>query len=231
MTFFEDHGLLVEVGKQREPNQNHHVLEAYEEHLAQHENDLLMSDSWLIQVVIDLNELKVVEQQRIQGVGIGVKLRVHGTERNMESLCPSQNYYEAAQEEPKHAWSCSAQGVDDSTAWSKEGVVSQKLKHSERKEEATESQEDAVDILDLSNVGEVFVSCSIVKANALTTLHDDFDVLCQDHYQQEYEVDDLQEVRDSTDAQRELKEYLDCIQHKMQEDDSVEDQVPCGFYV
>lgn len=211
MTFFEDHGLLVEVGEQCKPNQNHHVLEAYEEHLAQHENDLLMSDSWLIQVVIDLDELKVVEQQRIQGIGICVKLWVHGTERNMESLCPSQNYYKAAQKEPKHAWSCSAQGVDDSTAWSKEGVVSQELKHSERKEEAAESQEDAVDILNLSNVGEVFVLCSVVKFNATAALHYDFDVLRQDNYQQEYEVDDLQEVGDSTDAQRELKEYLDCI--------------------
>tara|TARA_B110001450_G_C17320149_1_gene359058 strand:+ start:207 stop:431 length:225 start_codon:yes stop_codon:yes gene_type:complete len=74
------------------------------------------------------------------------------------------------------------------------------LKHSERKEEAAESQEDAVDILNLSNVGEVFVLCSRVKADATAALHYDFDVLCQDNYQQEYEVDDLQEVGDSTDA-------------------------------
>jgi len=74
------------------------------------------------------------------------------------------------------------------------------LKHSERKEEAAESQEDAVDILNLSNVGEVFVLCSVVKFNATAALHYDFDVLRQDNYQQEYEVDDLQEVGDSTDA-------------------------------
>ena len=85
------------------------------------------------------------------------------------------------------------------------------MKHSEIKEEATKCQIDSIDILDLRNVGEILDFYNFIEINATVTLDYDFGIFYKDNFQQEYEVYDLQEVSNIIDAQRELKEYLNCI--------------------
>jgi hypothetical protein len=70
----------------------------------------------------------------------------------MKPLCPAKNNDKATKEEPKHARSSSCQSVDDCLTRSKESIVSQELKYSERKEEASKRQENTVNLLNLSDL-------------------------------------------------------------------------------